>query len=116
VQATATLTAAVIAAVAALVVALISVLNTSRSLKQSRRDQWWGQFQWAIEKALSHDQDESNVGSAVMYQLVQRKEATPADNEIAVTVADLITDREERARTFWARKKKPAREGTGSHE
>lgn len=77
VQATATLAAAAIAAAAALIVALISVVNTSRSLNQSRRDQWWQQFQWAIEKALSHDQDESDVGSAVMTQFVQRKEATP---------------------------------------
>lgn len=128
VQATATLTAAIIAAVVALVVAVISVINTSRSLKQSRRDQWWQQFQWAIEKALSHDQDESDVGSAVMDQLVKRKEATGADNEIALTVADLLVEREERtvadllverkepAWKFWSRNKTPSPEGTGSDE
>ncbi|QNE45442.1 hypothetical protein F1C15_15840 (plasmid) [Frigoribacterium sp. NBH87] len=61
------------------------------------------QFQWAIEQALSHDQDESDVGSAIMEQLVKRNEATPADNEIAVVVADLLTERELRERTLWRR-------------
>jgi type II secretory pathway component PulL len=125
VQATATLTAAIIAAVVALVVAVISVINTSRSLKQSRRDQWWQQFQWAIEKALSPDQDESDVGSAVMDQLVKRKEATVADNEIALTVADMLVEREEltvadslpernkRTWKIWSRHTKPSPEGQG---
>lgn len=102
-QATATLVAAIIAGFGALLAAAVGLLNASRNLAQARRDQWWQQFQWAIEQALSHDQDESDVGSAIMEQLVKRKEATPADNEIAVVVADLLTERELRERTLWRR-------------
>lgn len=102
-QATATLVAAIVAGFGALLAAAVGLLNASRNLAQARRDQWWQQFQWAIEQALSHDQDESDVGSAIMEQLVKRKEATPADNEIAVVVADLLTERELRERTLWRR-------------
>ncbi|MBD8729362.1 hypothetical protein [Frigoribacterium sp. CFBP 13707] len=102
-QATATLVAAIVAGFGALLAAAVGLLNASRNLAQARRDQWWQQFQWAIEQALSHDQDESDVGSAIMEQLVKRNEATPADNEIAVVVADLLTERELRERTLWRR-------------
>lgn len=92
-QATATLIAAIIAGAAALTAAVIGLINASRSLAQVRREQWWQQFQWAIEKALSHDVDESNVGLAVLTKLVQQPEARGEDNEIALVVADLVTDR-----------------------
>lgn len=102
-QATATLVAAIIAGVGALVAAGVGLINASRSLAQVRREQWWQQFQWGIEKALSHDSDESNVGLAVLNKLVQRKEAREEDNEIALVVADLVTDRTSRQRR-WRRK------------
>lgn len=102
-QATATLIAAIIAGVGALVAASVGLINASRSLAQVRREQWWQQFQWGIEKALSHDGDESDVGLAVLNKLVQRKEAREEDNEIALVVADLVTDRTSRQRR-WRRK------------
>lgn len=102
-QATATLIAAIIAGIGALVAAGVGLINASRSLAQVRREQWWQQFQWGIEKALSHDSDESNVGLAVLNKLVQRKEAREEDNEIALVVADLVTDRTSRQRR-WRRK------------
>lgn len=102
-QATATLIAASIAGVGALVAAAVGLINASRSLAQVRREQWWQQFQWGIEKALSHDTDESDVGLAVLNKLVQRKEAREEDNEIALVVADLVTDRTSRQRR-WRRK------------
>lgn len=102
-QATATLIAATIAGTAAVAAAVLGVVNASRNLRQLRREQWWQQFQWAIEKALSHDTDESNVGVAVMNKLVQRKEARKEDNEIALVVADLVTDRPNREH-WWRRK------------
>ncbi|GGK98780.1 H+/gluconate symporter-like permease [Curtobacterium luteum] len=92
-QATATLIAAIIAGAAALTAAVIGLINASRSLTQIRREQWRQQFQWAIEKALSHDVDESNVDLAVLTKLVQQPEAHEEDNEIALVVADLVTDR-----------------------
>jgi hypothetical protein len=103
-QATATLVAAIIAGVGALIAASVGLINASRSLAQVRREQWWQQFQWGIEKALSHDSDESNVGLAVLNKLVQRKEAREEDNEIALVVADLVTDRTSRQRR---RRRKP---------
>jgi hypothetical protein len=102
-QATATLIAAIIGGTAAVAAAVLGVVNASRNLRQLRRDQWWQQFQWAIEKALSHDTDKSDVGVAVMNKLVQRKEAQKEDNEIALVVADLVTDRPNRER-WWRRK------------
>jgi hypothetical protein len=102
-QATATLIAAIIAGVGALIAAGAGLINASRSLAQGRREQWWQQFQWAIEKALSHDTDESDVGLAVLNKLVQRREARKEDNEIALVVADLVTDRTSRQRR-WRRK------------
>lgn len=102
-QATATLIAASIAGVGALVAAAVGLINASRSLAQVRREQWWQQFQWGIEKALSHDTDESDVGLAVLNKLVQRSEAREEDNEIALVVADLVTDRTSRQRR-WRRK------------
>ncbi len=102
-QATATLIAAIIAGVGALIAAAVGLINASRNLTQVRREQWWQQFQWGIEKALSHDSDESDVGLAVLNKLVQRKEAREEDNEIALVVADLVTDRTSRQRR-WRRK------------
>jgi len=103
-QTTATLVAAIIAGVGALIAAGVGLINASRSLAQVRREQWWQQFQWGIEKALKHDSDESNVGLAVLNTLVQRKEAREEDNEIALVVADLVTDRTSRQRR---RRRKP---------
>jgi hypothetical protein len=102
-QATATLVAAIIAGVGALIAAGVGLINASRSLAQVRREQWWQQFQRGIEKALSHDSDESDVGLAVLNKLVQRKEAREEDNEIALVVADLVTDRTSRQHR-WRRK------------
>lgn len=102
-QATATLVVAIIAGVGALIAAGVGLINASRSLARVRREQWWQQFQWGVEKALSHDSDESNVGLAVLNKLVQRKEAREEDNEIALVVADLVTDRTSRQRR-WRRK------------
>ncbi|MBD8661482.1 hypothetical protein IFT72_14935 [Frigoribacterium sp. CFBP 8754] len=101
-QATATLIAAIVAGLGALLAAGVGLINASRNLAQVRREQWWQQFQWGIEKALSRDGDESDVGVAVLNKLVQRKEAREEDNEIALVVADLVTDRASRQR-WWRR-------------
>lgn len=93
-----TLLAASIAAAAAVVAAVLAAVSAARGRSWTRRDQWWQHAQWAIEKALSSNAQESEVGLAVLTKLVRLRWAQPEDNEIALVVADLISDRPNRSK------------------
>lgn len=94
-----TLLAASVAAAAAVVGAVLAAIAAAKSRSWIRRDQWWQRAQWGIEKALSANPQESEVGLAVLTKLVQLRWAQPEDNEIALVVADLVTDRPNRRRS-----------------
>jgi len=54
------------------------------------RDQWWRRFSWAIEKSISKDRSESELGLSVLIALVDVPWAQTEDNEMAIAVADVI--------------------------
>ncbi|GAB3042509.1 hypothetical protein GCM10027052_25710 [Parafrigoribacterium mesophilum] len=102
-QSLATLIAAAIAAVAAITAAIISGVNASKSRQWVGRDQWWTRFSWAIEKAISLNPRESELGLSVLIALIDVPWAKDEDNEMALAVADLIKTHSAPARRRWQR-------------
>ena len=94
----ATLVAAVIAALAAIAGTVVSGATAARTRAEARRQQWWGRFTWAFEKALSSDNDVAELGTTVMTRLLLMDWATAADNEMAYAIAEQLTDRMQQAR------------------
>jgi hypothetical protein len=92
-----TLIAAVIAALAAVVGAVVAGVSAAKSRNWVGRDQWWQRFSWAIEKSISKDPSESELGLSVLIALIDVPWAKPEDNEMAVAVADVITPNNNRA-------------------
>jgi hypothetical protein len=92
-----TLIAAVIAALAAVVGAVVAGVSAAKSRTWVGRDQWWQRFSWAIEKSISKDPSESELGLSVLIALIDVPWAKPGDNEMAVAVADVITPNNNRA-------------------
>ena len=92
-QSLATLIAASIAAFAAIVGAVVAVINAAKARQWVGRDQWWQRFSWAIEKSISHDKHESELGLSVLIAIIDVPWAKKEDNEMAVAVADLIASR-----------------------
>lgn len=89
----ATLLAASIAAAAAITGTIAAWLVAARTRAETRRQQWWGRFTWAIEKTLSPDIHTARLGAVVLGRLFLSDWATPADNEMGYTVAAFLADR-----------------------
>ena len=89
-QGLATLIAAAIAALAAIIGAIIGGINASKSRQWVGRDQWWTRFSWAIEKSISSNPRESELGLSVLIALIDVPCAKDEDNEMAMAVADAI--------------------------
>jgi hypothetical protein len=84
-ESVATLVAAGIAAVAALLAAVLSALSAHRTRRQTEqlerqadaryreytgREQWWTRFSWALEKAVSTNQEDAKLGLAVIVAML----------------------------------------------
>ena len=80
-QAWVTLFAAIIAAGAAIVAAIIGGVNASKSRQWVGRDQWWRRFSWAIDKSISVNPRESELGLSVLIALIDVPWAKNEDNE-----------------------------------
>ncbi|MDD9208167.1 hypothetical protein PU560_17100 [Georgenia sp. 10Sc9-8] len=104
-EARATVVAAIIAAVAAIVGTIVTAVNGARSRKQVKelegsadaryreytsREQWWTRFSWALEKAASPDENDAKLGLAVIYAMLDAPWVTTEDNEMALTITDMI--------------------------
>ena len=74
--------ATVIAALVALVIGFGTVLQKWRS---DRRDAWWKRAQWAIDKSLSKEADEREIGNRAMFVLANEKGVSDADLEVLRT-------------------------------
>lgn len=85
-----TLAAAGIAALAATCAAILSAVSSWRSRQWTGREQWWTRFSWAIEKAVSTEPAESELGLSVLLALIDVRWARREDNEMALAVADLV--------------------------
>lgn len=85
-----TLGAAGIAALTATCAAVLSAVSSWRSRQWTGREQWWTRFSWAIEKAVSREQAESELGLSVLLALIDVRWARREDNEMALAVADLV--------------------------
>ncbi len=85
-----TLGAALIAAAAAITAAIISGIGAAKARNWVGREQWWQRFSWAIEKSISSDHEESELGLSVLIALIDVPWAKDEDNEMAIAVADVI--------------------------
>lgn len=85
-----TLGAAVVGAIAAITAAVISGVSASKARQWVGRDQWWTRFSWALEKAVSSDTHESELGLSVLISLIDVPWAKEEDNEMALAVANVI--------------------------
>lgn len=103
IQATATLWAAIIAAVAAVVGATIAGFNAHKARQWVGRDQWWTRFSWAIEKSISKNPSESELGLSVAAALIDVPWAKEEDNEMAIAVVNVIVSQGQDAeqRRWW---------------
>lgn len=86
-----TLGAALVAAIAAIAGAVIAGVNAAKARNWIGREQWWQRFSWAIEKSISKDHEESELGLSVLIALIDVPWAKAEDNEMAIAVADVIT-------------------------
>lgn len=99
VQEVVTLVAAVVAAGAAITGAFVAARSAAKTRDWVGRDQWWQRFSWALEKAISPDHEESELGLQIMIALIDVPWAKEEDNEMAIAVADVITSRAPKRRT-----------------
>ena len=102
-QGLATLIAAAIAALAAIIGAIIGGINASKSRQWVGRDQWWTRFSWAIEKSISANPQESELGLSVLIALIDVPWAKDEDNEMAMAVADVIQTHSAPKKRRWER-------------
>lgn len=102
-QASATLLAAAIGACAAVAAALLAAVNARRSRQWVGRDQWWTRFSWAIEKSISRDPVESELGLSVIDALIDVPWAQNEDNELAVAAVNAAMSRERGRGGRWRR-------------
>jgi hypothetical protein len=90
-EAVATIVAAGIAAVAAVFGAVVTLTNAARIRTFTRRQQWWDRFSWALDKTVSADPREYELGLSVLVALIDVPWATTDDNEMAIAVANVVT-------------------------
>jgi hypothetical protein len=102
-QGWATLAAALVAAAAAITGAVIGAVNASKSRQWVGRDQWWTRFSWALDKAISSNPQESELGLSVLIELIDVPWAKDEDNQMALAVADLIATRSAQTKRRWQR-------------
>lgn len=103
IQSWATLFAAAIAAAAAITAAIIGGINASKARQWVGRDQWWTRFSWAIEKSISANPQESELGLSVLIALIDVPWARNEDNEMALAVADVIQTHSAPKKRRWER-------------
>lgn len=58
------------------------------------REQWWTRFSWAMEKAMSAQPREYEMGLGVLIALIGVSWASEEDNEMALAIADMIVSQE----------------------
>jgi hypothetical protein len=85
-----TLGAAVVAALAAIAGTIVAAVGASKARDWVGRDQWWTRFSWALEKSVSKDFHESELGLSVLIALIDVPWAKREDNEMAIAVADVV--------------------------
>lgn len=100
-QGTATFWAAIIAAIAAIVGAVLAGVNASKARQWVGRDQWWTRFSWAIEKSISKNPAESELGISVVNALIDVPWAKDEDNEMAIAVVNVIVSQESTIKGWW---------------
>jgi hypothetical protein len=80
----------------ALIVAGVALLGTGATVVQKRladrRDAWWGRTQWALERILAQDSDETSrtVGLVMLIALQGSRLATDEERDMLEQVADTL--------------------------
>ncbi len=90
-DALATVVAACIAAGSATAAAVVSGINASRIRRFARREQWWARFSWAMERAISAEQRENELGLSVLNALIEVPWVTSEDSRMAVVIVDSLS-------------------------
>ena len=86
-----TLGASLVAAVAAISGTIVAAVGSAKAHEWVGRDQWWTRFSWALEKSVSKDSQESELGLAVLIGLVDVPWAKREDNEMAIAAAGVVS-------------------------
>jgi hypothetical protein len=84
----------------AVVVAYISYLQKVRADRRAlgqkteadNRNAWWSRVQWAIDAALSDDEQRRATGMAAIEQMQDSELATDADQELLAAMANAVLD------------------------
>jgi hypothetical protein len=64
--------------------------DTSQRETQSRREEWWRRFRWAVELTANEDPERRTVGFAVLGELVRSPLASDDERRIVVAVTDPV--------------------------
>lgn len=75
---------------AAIAGAIVGSASAAKGRDWEGRDQWWRRFSWALEKSISNDALESELGLSVLIALIDIPWAKREDNEMAIAVADVV--------------------------
>lgn len=84
------------AAEVALIVAAIALLGTAATVIQKRltdrRDAWWARTQWALERVLGQDSDDTSrtVALVILIGLQGSRLATAEERDMLEQVADAL--------------------------
>lgn len=77
----------------AVVVAYFSYRGTIRQKTLAEnRNAWWNRVQWAIDAALSDDEQRRATGMAAIEQMQNSELATVADQELLAAMANAVVD------------------------
>jgi hypothetical protein len=77
----------------AVLVAYFSYRGTIRQKTLAdNRNAWWSRVQWAIDAALSDDEQRRATGMAAIEQMQDSELATEADQSLLVAMANAIVD------------------------
>jgi len=84
------------AVLGAVVAASIAFHNSRQDRIQKERAEdralWWGQFTWAVERAVDTEPGESELGLLMLMRLIESDLTNSSDNEIVLAVVDVVTD------------------------
>ncbi len=97
----ATFSAAVVAGVVGIVATAATVVDgivsRRRITELAKREQWWTRWSFTVEKALSDDRAEREMGMVIMDALVDMPWLTEDDERIALAIANAIIARNEQS-------------------
>jgi len=84
------------AVLGAVVAASIAFHNSRQDRLQKERAEdralWWGQFTWAVERAVDTKPGESELGLLMLMKLIESDLTNDSDNEIVLAVVDVVTE------------------------